>query len=162
MIILDLLYSANFVLKKRNVPIQKQKRKTKKKLIKSFKKSFFDIEILKTFFLFLYFKQKRNETKFFFRGAIKNELFDHKKNETLTSLDRSNRRIFLTGKRFFSDQYRTGKYHSCLQKLNMAWKLITYLKRLPGAGIASCEEYISMILWCFLICVLSIVGHRYF
>ena len=86
MIILDLLYSANFVLKKRNVPIQKQKRKTKKKLIKSFKKSFFDIEILKTFFLFLYFKQKRNETKFFFRGAIKNELFDHKKNETLTSL----------------------------------------------------------------------------
>ena len=30
----------------------------------------------------------KNETKqsFFFRGAIKNELFDHKKNETLTSL----------------------------------------------------------------------------
>ena len=56
------------------------KTKNEKKLIKSFKKSFFDMEILRNVFvLFLYFKQKRNETKFFFRGAIKNELFDHKK-----------------------------------------------------------------------------------
>ena len=38
---------------------------------------------LETFFLFLYFKQKRNETKFFFRWAIKNEMFDHKKNRNV-------------------------------------------------------------------------------
>ena len=60
--------------------------KRRPKLVKNLKKIFFHIEILRNVFLFLYFKQKRNETKFFFRGAIKNELFDHKKNETLTSL----------------------------------------------------------------------------
>ena len=60
--------------------------KLKKNWLKVFKKSFSISKYLETFFLFLYFKQKRNETKFFFRGAIKNKLFDHKKNETLTSL----------------------------------------------------------------------------
>ena len=41
---------------------------------------------LKTFLFCWYLKQKRNETKFFLRGGGKNEMFDHKKNETLTSL----------------------------------------------------------------------------
>ena len=37
----------------------------------------FDMEILKNFFC-CYFKQKRNETKFFLEGGGKNEMFDHK------------------------------------------------------------------------------------
>ena len=60
--------------------------KRKKNWLKILKNLFQYRNTQKRFFLFLYFKQKRNETKFFFRGAIKNELFDHKKNETLTSL----------------------------------------------------------------------------
>ena len=60
--------------------------KRRKKLVNSLKKIFFDNEIFRNVFLF--FISYKNETKqiFFFRGAIKNELFDHKKNETLTSL----------------------------------------------------------------------------
>ena len=65
LIILDLLYLANCVLKKRNIPIQK--RKTKKNWL-IFEKIFFDNEILKNVCLFLFFKQKRNETKFFSEG----------------------------------------------------------------------------------------------
>ena len=52
--------------------------KRRKKLVKNLKKSFSISKYLETFFLFLYFKPKRNKTKFFFRGAIKNELFNHK------------------------------------------------------------------------------------
>ena len=44
------------------------------------------MKYLERFFLFLYFKQKKMKQSFYFRGAIKNELFNHKKNETFTSL----------------------------------------------------------------------------
>ena len=62
------------------------KTKNEKKLIKSLKKSFFDMEILRNVFFVFVFQTKTKRNKVFFRGAIKNELFDHKKNETLTSL----------------------------------------------------------------------------
>ena len=62
------------------------KTKNEKKLIKSLKKIFFDIEILRNVFFVFVFQTKLKWNEVFFRGAIKNELFHHKKNETLTSL----------------------------------------------------------------------------
>ena len=79
------MYSANFVLKKLNIPIGKRKTKNEKKLVKSLKKSFSISKYLETFFVFV-FQTKTKRNNVFFRGAIKNELFDHKKPETLTSL----------------------------------------------------------------------------
>ena len=75
MIILDSSYSANLVLKKQNVPIQK--RKTKKK-VNSFKKIFFDIEILRNVFFVFVFQTKTKQV-FFQRGNKKQTVRSQKK-----------------------------------------------------------------------------------
>ena len=72
--------------KRSHTKTKNEKRRTK--LVNSLKKIFFDIEIFRNVFLFFYFKQKRNETKFFFQRGNKKRTVRSQKNETLTSLVR--------------------------------------------------------------------------
>ena len=70
--------------KRSHTKTKNEKRRTK--LVNSLKKIFFDIEIFRNVFCFSISNKNETKQSFFFRGAIKNELFDHKKNETLTFL----------------------------------------------------------------------------
>ena len=63
------MYSANFVLKKRNVPIWK--RKTKKNWFKVLKKSFSISKYLETFFCFCILNKNETKQRFFQRGNKK-------------------------------------------------------------------------------------------
>ena len=69
-----------FFLKKQNVCKRSNiQKKTKRNLVNSFSLTNFDIEILKNMFFFIYFKQKRDETKFFEWGKKKTKRSSTKK-----------------------------------------------------------------------------------
>ena len=61
-------------------PYENEKQKTKKKnWLKVGIKSFSILKYLETFFVFVFQTKTKQNKKFFFRGVIKNELFNHKK-----------------------------------------------------------------------------------